>query len=708
MKTVTRRVIFRETVALLVVINASFGFGAPAVCTTPACKSRGAELIESINTSVNPCDNFYEFACGGWISRHPVPGYASMHGHFQDLDTRSKYEMSEKLAMSFNPTSTSEELLFKAHTACMLGTADDENKDDEDAWNEIVTSLGVENWPTGPGDMVIPLWSDLLGKIITTFDYGPIIDIGVRPNEAGNNNTIHIKPGGLATNSKHFNNPEYLSYITTVSNILNITSLAGEQLTSAVQQMVDFEKQLSEILRKPSTNQVNLTTVGEFAADQEMRRSQVDVFRVLKNTFEPADKKVYDSDQLWVTDIAKVRKLLMACGEVEKHIVSNVLIWNLVQTVGTEVMPELRVLRDKFKAQLRGKKYTASLPQTLHCNGVLARLSPVAYSAFFNDHVFTSTASIIKTVRDMVTFQKNIFHGELVANEWMDEETRTAAINKLEKIATEVGYAAETRTKDWIEQQIPKIGDVQGERFVHFYVAFAKFTRTNMLKSLRMAPEQPREVFDVTVVNAYYNRKKNKVFIPSGILRRPFFDPDLPGYLNYASLGYIVFHEIAHGFDSNGRHFDENGQLRDWWSAKTAEVFLQKSECFVNQYGNITDPDSHIKLNSKLTLGEDISDNAAARQSYLAFQAMERENARLELLPGMEAYTPAQLHFIMAAQPWCKTYSPESKELVIADDVHSISEYRVNIAMGNTRAFSNVFKCPPGSKMNTANKCKVW
>lgn len=708
MKTVTRKVIFRKTVALFLVINASLGYGAPAVCTTPACKSRGAELLESMDTSVNPCDNFYKFACGKWISQHAVPGYAQMHGQFQVLDHANKYKMSETLAMSFEPKDPVEEMLFKAHTACMLGTAEDENRDDEDAWNQIISALGVENWPTGPGDMVIPLWSQLLGKIIVAFNHRPVIDIDVKLHPDGNSKVIHIKPGGLATNSKHFNKPEYQQYIAKVATVLGTTSLNGEQLTSTVQQMVEFEKQLSEILSMPSTNQDTLTTVAEFGTDEEMKRSQVDLYRVLENTFMDADVTVGHDEPLLVTDREKVKKLLMACGEVEKQIVSNVLIWNLVQIVGTEVMPELRAIRDGFKAEVRGKKYTASLPQTLHCNGLLARLAPAAYSAFFKDHLFNSSETIIKIVRDMVAFQTNIFRGELVANEWMDEETRSAAINKLEKIATEVGYSEDILNKSWLQEETPELQDVKGERFVHFYVAFTRFTRARQLQSLRYAPEKPRDIFDATVVNAYYNRKKNKVFIPGGILHRPFFDPDLPAYLNYASLGYIVFHEIAHGFDSNGRHFDEFGKLRDWWTAKTAEVFQQRSQCFMGQYGNITDPDSQIKLNATLTLAEDIADNAAARQSYLAFQAMERENARLELLPGLEAYAPSQLHFIMAAQPWCKTYSPESKKLVIADDVHSISEYRVNVAMGNTPAFSSTFKCPPGSNMNVANRCQVW
>lgn len=707
MKTVTRKVIFRKTVAFLLVINASFGFGAPAVCTRPACKSRGAELLASMNTSLNPCDNFYQFACGQWISQRSVPGYASMHGQFHELDHTTKYKMSETLAMSFDSKNPVEEVLFKAYTACMLGSAEDESRDDEDAWNEIMANLGVQEWPNGAGDVAIPLWSRLLGSMIVNFNHRPIVDVDVQLHPNKTSYIIHMKPGGLATNSKHFDTLEYQQYITSVVNELGVTSLKGEQLNYTVQQMVAFEKRLAQILSNSSTNEDSLITVAEFGTDDEMRRSQVNVYQVLDNTFVNANVTVSRDDLLLVTELPKVRALLMACGEWEKQIVSNVLVWNLVQAVGMEVMPGLRAIRDNFKSQIHGKKRTVGLPQTLHCSGILARLVPTAYSRFFVDHFFNDSMMIINSVSGMVAFQRNIFRGELAANEWMDEETRDAAIEKLQKMDTAVGFPELIMNDEWLQQGIPKFKDVKGERFVNFYVAFARFTKAKKLLSLRSPPKE-QDVFDATVVNAYYNRKKNKVFIPAGILQRPFFDPDLPGYLNYASLGYIVFHEIAHGFDSNGRHYDENGKLRDWWTAKTAEVFLKKSQCFVNQYGSITDPDSQIKLNSTLTLGEDIADNAAARQSYLAFQAMEREQVSLELLPGLEAYTPAQLHFIVAAQPWCKRYSPDSKKFVIKDDVHSISEHRVNVAMGNTPAFSNAFKCPPGSKMNLANRCKVW
>ncbi|KAH7959357.1 hypothetical protein HPB49_010530 [Dermacentor silvarum] len=614
----------------------------------------GADIKENMDTSADPCDNFFQFACGGWTSRQEVPEYGTVYGQFQALDQVVKYNISSALSLSYEQSSGLQRFLYKAHSACMLG-GNDEDRDDEEAWNEVIHNIGVEEWPDGPGDVIIPLWSQLLGDLMVTFNHKPIVYVEVKRNHDTNKNIIHVRSGSLPVNREYLRTTHYKEYIREVIKRINTTSLNATQLASTVDDMVQFEMTLAEIFSKESSeSDPSITSVSELQSDVDLRRSMVNVYQILNNIFSAANVTVDINDTVLLSEPAKVRLLLKACGEWEKlhftsefylrHIVSNVLVWHALQTVGVEVIPSVRELNAAFKSKVRSVTQTV-LPQTLQCNAALAKVAPAAYSRFYVDKFFDKTS--VPIVQEMVNFQQSIFRKELQSSDWMDDKTKAAALSKSD--------------------------DVGGERFVYYYVAFARRIKVSKLRSLRQE-EDPAE-----------------------------------GYINYAILGYIVFHEITHGFDSQGRLYDEKGRKLDWWTANTAQVFRDKAQCFVNQYGNITDAETQMKLPSSHTLGEDISDNASGRQSYLAFQAlMQQEKDSMQLLPGLESYTFEQLHFIGAAQPWCKKYDLAKKKFVIEEDVHSISEQRVNVALGNTPQFVSAFKCPPGSKMNFAKTCRVW
>lgn len=696
-----------KILVLFFIMNASTGMSAPAVCSTPACAKKGADIKENMDTSADPCDNFFQFACGGWTSRQEVPEYGTVYGQFQALDQVVKYNISSALSLSYEQSSGLQRFLYKAHSACMLG-GNDEDRDDEEAWNEVIHNIGVEEWPDGPGDVIIPLWSQLLGDLMVTFNHKPIVYVEVKRNHDTNKNIIHVRSGSLPVNREYLRTTHYKEYIREVIKRINTTSLNATQLASTVDDMVQFEMTLAEIFSKESSEyDPSITSVSELQSDVDLRRSMVNVYQILNNIFSAANVTVDINDTVLLSEPGKVRLLLKACGEWEKHIVSNVLVWHALQTVGVEVIPSVRELNAAFKSKVRSVTQTV-LPQTLQCNAALAKVAPAAYSRFYVDKFFDKTS--VPIVQEMVNFQQSIFRKELQSSDWMDDKTKAAALSKLAKMSSVVGYPQWIMNETKVSLEAPSSDDVGGERFVYYYVAFARRIKVNKLLSLRQEQDPAEgEAFNVAMVNAFYKWTENKIYIPAGIMQQPFFDPGLPKYINYAILGYIVFHEITHGFDSQGRLYDEKGRKLDWWTAKTAQVFRDKAQCFVNQYGNITDAETQMKLPSSHTLGEDISDNASGRQSYLAFQAlMQQEKDSMQLLPGLESYTFEQLHFIGAAQPWCKKYDLAKKKFVIEEDVHSISEQRVNVALGNTPQFASAFKCPPGSKMNFAKTCRVW
>uniref|UniRef100_A0A131YYQ8 Endothelin-converting enzyme n=1 Tax=Rhipicephalus appendiculatus TaxID=34631 RepID=A0A131YYQ8_RHIAP len=689
------------------ITNAATGMSAPNVCTTPACVRRGADVKLNMDTSVNPCDNFYKFACGGWSSRKEVPEYASVYGTFQALNKDVMYNISHLMSRSYENPNRIVSSLYKGHSACMLG-GNDVGRDNEDAWNKVLQKIGVEEWPNGPGDVTIPLWSKLIGDLMTTFNHKPVVYVDVKRNRVVNKNIIHIYPGSLPVKKAYLDSPYYKSHMLEVVLRINSTLLEDQQLFNIVDQMVGFEKNLAEILAMPSNEtELNFVSVMELENDVDLRQSMVDTFLILDNIFKSAQFEVSRNDSVLVREPAKVRLLLKACGQWEKHIVSNVLVWHALQTVGKDVIPSVQELNAAFKSKVRNATRTSS-PQTMVCNTALANSAPSAYSMFYIRNFFNNAS--VPMVQEMVDFQQSLFYGEVQDSKWMDEETTTQAKEKLRRMKSVIGYPKWIADESKVSSYTPTAESIHEDAFVYYYVACAQLHMTNKLRSLHgTADPEEGQSFNAAMVNAYYTRTDNKMVIPAGIIQNPFFDPGLPKYINYATLGYIILHEITHGFDSNGRKYDAKGGIFNWWSPKTEAKFHEKAQCFLDQYGNITDSVTHMKLPSKQTLAEDISDNAAARLSFLAFLKLKKtEKHEMQLLPGLESYTPEQLHFISAAQPWCKKYDPDTKKFVIEEDVHSVSEQRVNIPFGNTPQFAKVFNCPSGSKMNFAKKCSVW
>lgn len=178
--------------------------------------------------------------------------------------------------------------------------------------------------------------------------------------------------------------------------------------------------------------------------------------------------------------------------------------------------------------------------------------------------------------------------------------------------------------------------------------------------------------------------------------------------MNYGSIGYVIGHEITHGFDDLGRLFDLEGNLKNWWDPETTEAFKQKKQCFIEQFGNYTDKTTNMSINGITSQGENIADSAGLKLAYRAYiSSMNKLKIADPTLPGLP-YSPEQLFWISAAQTWCSVERPEVKKILILTDNHALSEFRVLGTLSNSYDFARDFKCDQGSPMNPVNKCEVW
>jgi endothelin-converting enzyme/putative endopeptidase len=204
-------------------------------------------------------------------------------------------------------------------------------------------------------------------------------------------------------------------------------------------------------------------------------------------------------------------------------------------------------------------------------------------------------------------------------------------------------------------------------------------------------------------VNAYYDPNMNDINFPAGVLQPPLFDPKSDDAPNYGDTGGTIGHELTHGFDDEGRQFDAQGNLRDWWTAQDAKEFEKRASCISDQYSQYVIVDD-IKINGELTLGEDVADLGGLLLAYLAWQDETREKK----LQPIEGLGPEQRFFVGYGQGWCTNLRPEVQRLRAITDPHSPPIYRTNGVVGNMPEFQKAFSCKPGSPMVRSEPCKIW
>jgi putative endopeptidase len=285
--------------------------------------------------------------------------------------------------------------------------------------------------------------------------------------------------------------------------------------------------------------------------------------------------------------------------------------------------------------------------------------------------------------------------GEALGQVWMSAATKQQALVKLHGMANKIGYPDKWR--DYSKLEIVRgdeIGNVERARKFEFNRDLAKIGKPVDRGEWDMTPP---------TVNAYYNPQMNDINFPAGVLQPPAFDPTSDAAPNYGDTGGTIGHELTHGFDDEGRQFDAQGNLRDWWTAEDGKEFVKRASCISDQYSTYTIIDD-IKINGKLTLGEDTADLGGLILAYMAW----KEDTKGEKLQPLDDLTPEQRFFVGYGQSWCGESRDETKRLRATVDPHSPEKYRTNGVVSNMPEFQEAFHCKAGSPMVNQNRCRVW
>jgi len=288
---------------------------------------------------------------------------------------------------------------------------------------------------------------------------------------------------------------------------------------------------------------------------------------------------------------------------------------------------------------------------------------------------------------------------DITTIDWMQPATKEQAKIKLRAIEDKIGYPDHWR--DYSSVKITRNSYLDN---VHEATAF-EFHR--QLDKIGKPVDRGEWGMTPPTINAYYSSQLNTINFPAGILQPPYFDSTMEDVVNYGAIGMVIGHELTHGFDDEGRKFDAQGNLRDWWTPADAKAYDERGDCIADEYTEEI-PEAGVKQNGHLTQGEDTADNGGLRLAFMAVTNKLQAEGKSVDDKDADGWTPRQKFFVSYANSWCQQVRPEFMRTLVLTNPHTIPKYRVNNVVSNMPEFQEAFSCKKGSPMVRANQCRVW
>ncbi|CAM6031901.1 unnamed protein product, partial [Sphagnum compactum] len=667
------------------------------VCLTSACVKAAADLIKNMNENVSPCDDFYKFACGGWVDSQVIPDDKTSVSVFSLLQD----ELNNKLR-GILPSDKDEPEFFakmrNMYKSCM--NLVEIEKSGNEPILDVLESLG--GWPVLMGTNWKEDKFDWLQTLIEFrrlgFSHDILMDLSVTPDFR--NNTQHVID--LDQASLGMPDRSYLLRGLNDSAVAGYYKLMVESAIILGANRTTAEEQMLEALKFE-------TVLANFSLPREERRNISllynkmnisEVTRLAPKTswtiyFESLLRNnVTENEQIIVNVPTFIQKVDALIAETDRRVLANYMLWRVVLQSFATLGKKWRELAQEYNTVITGQ--AREEPRWEQCMSSLTGSLGIALSSLYVRHNFKGDSKHIAL--DMVGYIHREYLKILDNVDWINEETRQKAKEKAHAITPYIGYPDELLDNNKIAELYLNIlfpnTDIRITRIALFLLNLKLINKFNLIHSF-------------TVVNAYYNALENSIEFPAGILQGSFFSKDKPNYLNFGAIGFVIGHEITHGFDDRGRQFDKDGNNKNWWDSQTDKNFKERAQCIIEQYGNYTVPENGLKINGVNTQGENIADNGGIKEAFRAYQEYVKDHGPEPPLPGLK-YTPKQLFWISAANVWCGKYRPEVLKLRVQVGSHSPAQFRVIGPVSNLNEFSQTFNCPLGSPMNPTHKCSVW
>uniref|UniRef100_A0A6J0SS69 Endothelin-converting enzyme 1 n=2 Tax=Pogona vitticeps TaxID=103695 RepID=A0A6J0SS69_9SAUR len=673
-------------------------------CLTESCISVTSSILSSLNRNVDPCEDFFAYACGGWVQANPIPDGHSRWGTFSKLWEHNQGILKHLLENTTAVMSSEAERKAQHYyQSCMNETKIEELK--AKPLTDRIQKLG--GWNIS-GSWTERDFNETLLEVHAHHHIAPFFSIYVGANSKNSSsNIIQVDQSGLGLPSRDYylNKTQnekvlagYLDYMVQLGMLVGGRDEASTR--QQMQEILDFETSLANLTipqekRRDEESIYHKTTAGELKS----LAPSVDWMPLLEAFFSPTE--INESEPVVVYAREYLEQVSSLILQTDKRILHNYMIWHLVRKGATLLDQRFQDAEEKFMEIMYGSKKTC-LPRWKYCITDTDINLGFALGAMFVKATFAEDSKAV--AEEMIWEIKKAFEESLDQQAWMDEETRRSAREKANAIYDLIGYPKfimDPKELDKVFNDYEATPDLYYENVMQFI----NFSSRVAADQLRKPPNRDQWSMTPPTVNAYYSPTKNVIVFPAGILQSPFYTRNYPRALNFGGIGVVVGHELTHAFDDQGREYDKDGNLRPWWKNSSVEAFKQRAECMIEQYSNYSIHGEAI--NGRHTLGENIADNGGLKAAYRAYQNWVRKNGVERTLPAL-GLTNDQLFFIGFAQVWCSVRTPESSHEGLVTDSHSPSRFRVIGTVSNSREFSEHFQCPPGSPMNPLQKCEVW
>lgn len=682
------------------------------LCLTKECVTVSSNILNAMDHEVRPCDDFYEYSCGGWIKANPIPEGKSTWSTFNKLWQENQVIMKNVLENATSATGSDAENKARMYYHSCL----DPNDTIEDLGAKPIQDLiqKVGGWNVS-GEFDVTNWDfkSAIQELHNRYNMGGLFGWAVGEDDRNSSRHIlQIDQGGLTlpTRDYYLNKSDddevlnaYWKYMTAVGVLLG-----GEENETRVQmkQVIEFEKKLANITAPSDERRDEEKLYHKMTIAQLQKISPVinwvDYFNV---AFEQVGKEIKSEDYIvvyapvYLANMSALVSQHLATKE-GKIILGNYLIWHLVKSLTTCLSKPFRDAGKILQKALVGSD--GGEEPWRFCVSDTNSVIGFALGAMFVREVFHGESK--PAAENMINEIRTAFKTSLPKLNWMDEETRKLAKDKADAITDMIGFPDFILNAHQLDEKYRDLEFVEDEYFNN-YIRVYKFTLQKNIEKIDKPVNKTRWGMSPPTVNAYYTPTKNQIVFPAGILQAPFYDIHYPRSLNFGGMGVVMGHELTHAFDDQGREYDKHGNLHQWWNNATIERFNKRAQCMVDQYSNYTV--NSEKVNGRQTLGENIADNGGLKAAFHAYEEWVSTNHDEIPLPGLNL-THKQLFFVGFAQVWCSSTKKEATHLQIMNDPHTPPKYRVIGPLTNSHEFATTFNCPEKSFMNPMKKCEVW
>jgi putative endopeptidase len=664
------------------------GGGSSAADTRSA--AHGFDLA-NLNRSFSPCDDFYQFADGGWLKSNPVPrawpSWASFN-KLQDHNQQALHDILEQAAKdpSAQPGSNWQKI-GDFYASCM-----DETQ---------IESAGLK-----PLNLLFQQISDIKDTAALEEEIARLQHAGVNAvfqfgSEQDLKDSTQViaaaAQGGLDLPDRQYYlddddhskrlRAEYLQHVT---NMFKLLGDSDEKAAAEAKTVLEVETTLAkaskkrEDLRDPDANYHPMSLPQLDALSPHLS---------WKNYF--SDVGVPSLQKLDVGQIQFFKQMDESIASVSLDDWKTYLRWHLIHSVAS-ALPK-KFVDENFA--FYGRELTGSkelLPRWQRCVESADRELGEALGQYYVLRYFPPEAKA--RALEMVKSIMGALQEDLQTLDWMSPATRGQALKKLSMMSLKIGYPDKWR--DYSKYKVDR------GPYVENVIRGKEFEFQRDLNKIGKPVDKAEWDMTPPTVNAYYFAPLNEIVFPAGILQPPFFNPRADDAINYGGIGSVIGHEMTHGFDDQGAKFDGNGNLHNWWTPEDLKNFQARGECIVKQFSSY-EVEPGLYGNGRLEEGESIADLGGITISHAAFEKTPEGKASA---PSIDGFTPEQRFFLGFAQIWEENMRPEYARLIAKTNEHPLDQFRTNGALSNTPAFAKAFGCSADSKMvrPTAERCRIW